>query len=462
MKVRYESTMGAVAAACGGRLLAGDASARVETITTDSRELGSRNLFVPLAGEKFDGHDYIEPLAKSGALAGFLTARESDRAPAERHGVAAVLCGDTLAAYGALASSHRSSMKAGIIAITGTNGKTTTKELLYAVLSEKYRCLRNEKNYNNEIGLPYTLLHLRPEHELAVVELGMNHAGEIDRLSRIARPDIAVITNIGEGHLEFLGSVEGVARAKAEILSGLVPGGKIFLNRDTECFDTLCDAARSRDCRIVTFGLYENALVRAEDYSLGVDECSVTVRGETYRAQVYGIHNVYNLLPVVAIALELGLEPDSIRRALASFRNIDKRSQVVERGFVLIDDTYNSNPLSTRYALMSIAAIFTGRRKVAVLADMKELGGSSAAFHERVGGMLVDYGFDMLCAFGEDARHYVSGALAAGMKREAAHHFDDRGELAEFLKGALSKDDVVLVKGSRSMKMEEVADALVR
>ncbi|HNU92408.1 MAG TPA: UDP-N-acetylmuramoyl-tripeptide--D-alanyl-D-alanine ligase, partial [Spirochaetota bacterium] len=195
----YESTMGAVAAACGGRLLAGDPSSAIETITTDSRELGSRNLFVPIVGERYDGHDYIEALAESGALTGFFTEREPDRVLAERHGVAAVLCDSTLEAYGALALSHRSSMNVKVIAITGTNGKTTVKEMLYSVLSEKYRCLKNEKNYNNEIGLPFTLLHLRPEHELAVVELGMNHPGEIERLSLMARPDMAVITNIGEG-----------------------------------------------------------------------------------------------------------------------------------------------------------------------------------------------------------------------------------------------------------------------
>jgi len=462
VKVSYESTMGAVAAACGGRLLAGDPSSAIETITTDSRELGSRNLFVPIVGERYDGHDYIEALAESGALTGFFTEREPDRVLAERHGVAAVLCDSTLEAYGALALSHRSSMNVKVIAITGTNGKTTVKEMLYSVLSEKYRCLKNEKNYNNEIGLPFTLLHLRPEHELAVVELGMNHPGEIERLSLMARPDMAVITNIGEGHLEFLGSVEGVAAAKAEVLKGLAPGGLIYLNRDTRCFDLLCEAALSRDCEVLSFGLYENARIRAEDYSLGVSECGVTICGETYRAPVYGIHNVYNLLPVVAIASELGLESERIRHALASFRNMDKRSQVFEGEFVLIDDTYNSNPLSTRYALMSIATVFPERRKIAALADMKELGASSAGLHEKVGGMIVDYGFDMLCAFGEDARHYVKGALAAGMRSDAARHFESKGDLAAFLKGTLSGGDVLLVKGSRSMKMEEVADALVR
>jgi UDP-N-acetylmuramoyl-tripeptide--D-alanyl-D-alanine ligase len=454
--------MGAIASACGGKLVVGGPSTPVETITTDSRELGMANLFVPIAGERFDGHDYISALAQSGSLAGFLTSRESDLSIAERSGAAAILCEDTLAAYGALAASHRASMKAKIVGITGTNGKTTTKELLCAMLSAKYACLKNEKNYNNEIGLPFTLLHLRPVHEVAVIELGMNHAGEIDRLSRIARPDVAVITNIGEGHLEFLETVEGVARAKAEILSGLVPGGKIFLNRDTQCFDVLCEAAGARDCEVITFGLYKNAHVYAEDYALGMADCSITVRGETYRVPVFGIHNLYNLLLAVALGIEFGVESGLIESALASFKNIDKRSQVIDKGFILIDDTYNSNPLSTRYALMSMVSVFPAHRKVAVLADMKELGAASASHHERVGRMMVEYGIDELCAFGDEARLYVEGALAAGMKRGAARHFEDRKELAEYLKRTLAKGDAVLVKGSRSMNMEEVADALVR
>lgn len=462
MKALFKSTMGAVAAACGGRLVAGDASVAVETITTDSRELGANNLFVPIVGEKHDGHDYIAPLAENGSLAGFLTARESDLATAGRFNTAAVLCDDTLAAYGRIATSHRASMKAGIVGITGTNGKTTTKELLYAALSAKYTCLKNEKNYNNEVGLPYTLLHLRPEHDIAVVELGMNHPGEIARLSRIARPDIAVITNIGEGHLEFLESVEGVARAKAEIVEGLAPGGKLYINQDSQCFDLLCETARARGCEVVSFGLYSSAHVFPQDYSLGAADCSVMYRGETYRAPLYGIHNLYNLLLAVALAGELGVEPELIKSGLSSFRSIDKRSQIIEKDFILVDDTYNSNPLSTRYAIMSIASIYPAHRKVAVLADMKELGPSSAAFHERVGRMMVDYEFDLLCAYGEDARHYVSGALAAGMKREAARHFGSKEEIGVFLKAWLKKGDVVLVKGSRSMKMEEVTDALVR
>lgn len=454
--------MGAIAAACGGSLVAGDPSVMVETITTDSRKLGAKNLFVPISGEKFDGHDYISSLAENGSLAGFLTARESDRATAGRFGTAAILCDDTLAAYGRIATTHRASMKARVIGITGTNGKTTTKELVYAALSAKYTCLRNEKNYNNEVGLPYTLLHLRPEHEVAVVEMGMNHAGEIGRLSRIARPDIALITNIGEGHLEFLETVEGVARAKAEIIEGLARGGRLYLNQDTQCFDILREAARAHGCEVVTFGLYAGALVHPEDYSLGTADCSIMYQGQTYRAPLYGIHNLYNLLLAVALGRELGVEPELIKSGLSSFRNIDKRSQIIDKDFILIDDTYNSNPLSTRYAIMSIVSIYPAHRKVAVLADMKELGSLSAAFHERVGRMVAEYDFDLLCAFGDDARHYVSGALAGGMKSEAVRHFGSREEIADFLKGWLAAGDVVLVKGSRSMKMEEVTDALVR
>jgi len=201
VKVDFQGNMGQVARYCGGTLIEGSPDAAFDTITTDSRALGNSNLFIPLKGEKFDGHAYIDELAGSGRLAGFLTMDESHGAAAARAEIAAVLCDDTLAAYGRIAAAHRDGVAPLVVGVTGTNGKTTIKEMAWSVLGRKYRCLKNEKNYNNEVGVPYTLLGLRPEHRCAVIEMGMNHPGEIGRLARIARPDIAVISSVGEGHL---------------------------------------------------------------------------------------------------------------------------------------------------------------------------------------------------------------------------------------------------------------------
>ncbi|HDP79739.1 MAG TPA: UDP-N-acetylmuramoyl-tripeptide--D-alanyl-D-alanine ligase [Spirochaetes bacterium] len=461
MKVDFQGNMGQVARYCGGTLIEGSPDAAFDTITTDSRALGNRNLFVPLRGEKFDGHSYIEELAGSGRLAGFLTMDESHGAAAARANVAAVLCDDTLAAYGRIAAAHRDSVAPLVVGVTGTNGKTTIKEMAWSVLGRKFRCLKNEKNYNNEVGVPYTLLGLRSEHRCAVIEMGMNHPGEIGRLARIARPDIAVISSVGEGHLEFLGSVENVARAKLEILAGMKNGAVVILNRDTACFDMLRDACREQEMTAVTFGLGENADWRPEEYALGKDHISFRVRGLGYRLPLYGIHNLYNALAVLALAERLGVGADDARDALSLFGGVDMRGRLIEKGYTIIDDTYNSNPLSLRYALISMAGVFPGNRKVAVLGDMKELGEEAERLHREAGAMAAELGVDELWTLGDLAAFFADGASGKGLEGRC-RRFNDRAALAAGLKASLVAGDVVLVKGSRSMKMEEIVDALVR
>ena len=235
--MEFNASLGNIAEWAGGVLLCGERSKEIHSITTDSREHGRDSLFVPIVGEKFDGHQFIDGLVKSGSIAAFLTRSDDHDKIARAYSVGAILCDDTLKAYGTLAAHHRSSMNAKVIGLTGTNGKTTTKELLWSILNRKYKTLKNDKNFNNEIGVPYTLLGLKEEHKWAVIEMGMNHIGEIDRLSGIVKPDLAIITNVGEGHLEFLGTVENVALAKSEIMNGMNTGSLIVLNKDTQCFD---------------------------------------------------------------------------------------------------------------------------------------------------------------------------------------------------------------------------------
>jgi UDP-N-acetylmuramoyl-tripeptide--D-alanyl-D-alanine ligase len=462
LKVEFDSTMGGLAAAGGGRLIQGSPGAAIHTITTDSRMLGRDNLFIPIIGEKFDGHRFIAELAGRGELTGFFTMRGEDGAIAREYGISAVLCEDTLQSYGRIASRHRDDIDPVVVGITGTNGKTTTKEIVSAVLATEKRCLKNEKNYNNEIGLPFTMLGLRREHEVLVVEMGMNHAGELDRLSRISRPDIALITNVGEGHLEFLGSVENVALAKSEIMHGMKPGSLIFINGDTQCFDILHSKARDMGLEIRTFGLGKKSDIHAGAYRLFSGGLEVDISGDVYRMPLYGIHNVYNCLAAVAIAMEFGINPANIKGALGGFSNVGMRSQIIEGDFILINDSYNSNPLSSRYALISASMVFPDRRRIAVLSDMKELGESSAEFHREMGRDVAGNGFSLLFVWGEMSAHIADGAIRAGMGAGSVLTFEKKDDLIKALHENIKKGDVVLVKGSRSMKMEEVAGAITR
>jgi UDP-N-acetylmuramoyl-tripeptide--D-alanyl-D-alanine ligase len=458
----FTASLGSIAELAGGVLLCGDRNKEIHSITTDSRELGKDSLFVPIVGEKFDGHQFIDGLVKSGSIAAFLTMSDEHDKIARAYGTGAILCDDTLKAYGCLASYHRSSMKAKVIGITGTNGKTTTKELLWAVLNRKHKALKNEKNFNNDIGVPYTLLGLKEEHKWAVIEMGMNHKGEIDILSRMAKPDFAVITNVGEGHLEFLGTVENVAAAKSEIMNGMEPGSMIILNRDTQYYDLLREKASDMGVNIRTFGLSDDADVKPETYKLFSDSIKFGYNNDEYAVPLYGIHNLYNALAAMAAALELGVEANIIKDAFIDFKNIDMRSQIIaDKEYTVINDTYNSNPLSAGYAVKSLQEIFSGKRRIAILSDMKELGSTSKHYHTQLGKQVGLSGIEMLFTWGEMAENIALGAKESGMKNGSAVHFKIKSELINFAKNNLNKDDVILVKGSRSMKMEEVVEAII-
>jgi UDP-N-acetylmuramoyl-tripeptide--D-alanyl-D-alanine ligase len=334
--------------------------------------------------------------------------------------------------------------------------------MIHAVLSTRWNTLKNIKNYNNEIGVPFTLLGLESGHEAAVIEMGMNHSGELTRLAAMTRPTIGLITNVGEGHLEFLGSVENVAHAKAEMMSGMAPGSTILLNRETECLDILREHASERVWWSNLRALQPGADYAPESYSLDAGSCSFVLRGVECVLPLYGVHNLFNAVAAMAIAIELGLDAGQAAAALASFENVDKRSQRIEREFVLFNDTYNSNPLSLRKALESVSAVYPDRRKIAVLADMKELGEASEYYHRQAGHEVFENGFTLLYTWGEMAGWMAAGARAAGMAASAVRHFDDKSALTADVRHECAAGDVLLIKGSRSMKMEEVAEELLR
>ncbi len=461
MKGIFRTTSGEIAAITGGELISGGENITLETITTDSRELGENNLFIPITGEKFDGHDFIQELLKSGKISCTLTMKSGYESVAAESGKALIKCEDTLAALGRIGKYHRERFSPLTIGITGTNGKTTTKELVYAALSAKYNTLRNTKNYNNEIGVPFTLLQMDSSHEAAVIEMGMNHSGEIERLSNIVQPDIAVITNIGAGHLEFLGSIENVAHAKSEILSGMKRGSTLIVNRETECFHLVERHAAENGVKVVTYGIEAGADIRPDSFNLTRDSVSVSYKGRRISVPLYGRHNVFNLIAAIAVAEIAGVDLGDAAAKLSSFENVGGRSEVIDRGYIVINDTYNSNPLSSLYALESVCDVFPEKRKIAVLSDMKELGEVAGLYHMKVGEFVAARNFYQLLLFGEMSEYYMKGASAAGMNPDKIKIFESKDQVAEFLLSGLCQKDVVLVKGSRSMKMEDVVNRLI-
>jgi UDP-N-acetylmuramoyl-tripeptide--D-alanyl-D-alanine ligase len=458
LKGSFKSTSGGIASITGRRLVCGGNDIPIDTISSDSRDLGDNTLFVPVIGEKFDGHDFIKELMTDRKIACSLVMKEGYEKYAADSGL--IMCDDTLKALGRIGKFHRDRFSPVTIGITGTNGKTTTKELVYTVMSSVYRTLKNEKNYNNEIGVPFTLMGLDRSHEAAVIEMGMNHLGEIERLSLMVSPDIGVITNVGAGHLEFLGSMENVACAKSEIMKGMKRGSTLIVNRDTECFHIVSNIAGQHGIKLFTYGLGRDSDLYPESYTLSPERTSVVYKNVILSVPLYGKHNVYNILAALSIAEILKINIATVAEALSGFKNVGGRSEIIYNGFTLINDTYNSNPLSSLFALESVAEVFPGRRKIAVLADMKELGESAGLYHMKVGEFAGLRKFDLLLLYGEMSGYFERGALSAGMASDSVRRFDTKEEIVNYLKKYLKDNDVVLVKGSRSMKMEDVLNGL--
>jgi len=274
-------------------------------------------------------------------------------------------------------------------------------------------------------------------------------------------PEIGVITSIGAGHLEFLGTVENVARAKSEIVSGMKKDSLLLVNGDTECLNIVHELAVSAELKVLTYGLNQRCNFKPESYKMTQAGVSLVYSGIDFSVPLYGKHNLYNLLAAIAIADLVGISLSEVKERLASFENVAGRSEIIDRGFIVINDTYNSNPLSSLYALESLCEVFPSRRKIAVLADMKELGELAPLYHIKVGEFVAARNFKELLLFGDMAQYYQKGALSAGMKADKIMIFDDKMALALYLREKLTERDVVLVKGSRSMKMEDVVQRLI-
>ena len=443
----------------GGRLVGEDV--RSTGVSSDSRKLAKGDLFIALRGEHFDGYEFVLTAAQAGAAASLVNADSYEKRSLNlEHGHPILLVGDTRFALGQLAAYWRKQFDIHLVAITGSNGKTTVKEMLAGILREASgsdeAVLATKGNFNNDIGMPLTLLQLNQQHRYAVIEMGMNHPGEIDYLTRIAAPDVALITNASGAHLEGVGSVEAVARAKGEIFAGLQHHGTAVINADDEHAPMWRALAGAH--QLLEFGLDVHADVNGtwhqQGYGLQLD---VTAPQGMFAVDLHvpGVHNARNALAATAAACVLNVSLEKIAAGLEKFSGVAGRMQrkAARRGATLIDDTYNANPASMRAAISVLAQ--AGGKRVLVLGDMGELGDNAAAFHAEIGNEARLAGIDKLFAL---------GALSGNAVREfgsGARHFARIEDLQNALENELAADTTVLVKGSRFMKMERVVEFLV-
>jgi UDP-N-acetylmuramoyl-tripeptide--D-alanyl-D-alanine ligase len=436
-------------------------SGPIGAVTTDSREIGPKSVFVALPGERADGADFVGAAFEKGALAAIVSESGAGKVPGELARTRPVfVVRDPVEALGDMARAHRLRYRhVPLVAITGSSGKTTTKEMLACLLSRSRRVLCNPGNRNNLIGMPLALLSLSEEHDVAILEMGTNSPGEIARLAGIAAPDIGLITNIAPAHLAGLGSMEGVAREKGELFRALLPEGVAVVNATD--LRAVREAARCA-AEKVYFGVpmndFHGRILSMTDTGMRI--AIRTPAGEfTSSIGVSGEHHLMNALAATAVAFTLGMRPEGMEEGFATFSSVPGRfhAEPLRGGGLLLDDSYNANPASVEAALRSLAALSRGRRTVVVFGDMLELGQSSPSSHFRIGHLAASLGIGRLFAIGRDAEYAVRGACEGGMDPLAADHFTDRETLREAVRGFLEEGDVVLVKGSRGMRLDAVA-----
>jgi len=432
-----------------------DHKALPQGYSIDSRTIQLGELFFAVKGERMDGHDFVQPALERGAVAAIVRKDQLVRYPVKTRLMAV---DDTLTALQTLAAAVRRLWGKPLIAVTGSTGKTTTKEAIAHLLCVRFRVMKSEGNFNNHFGLPLMLLKLEPGHDVAVIELGMSHPGEIAALAKIAQPEIGVVTNVAPVHLEFFKSVAEIARAKYELIESLPAGGTAVLNTDDEYVSQF---GRDFHGKVVTYGLRATADVRVENIQPHGSEGSVfdvVVGGCREKAvlPLVGTHNIYNALAAVAVGLERGLSPSEAVGRLASLAPADKRGQVVQVGNItVINDCYNSNPKALE-AMVDALAAMPGRRRIVVAGEMLELGPASEEMHRRAGQHMAEKKIDLLLGVRGLAKHMVEGARQAGMRAEFVATPEDAGE---WLARETRDGDVALLKASRGVKLEQALES---
>jgi len=456
--------------ATGGHLLSGSKSGRPSRLSIDSRTAKPGEFFVAIQGHRFDGHLFVPEALKKGVTGVLVRGDFKASLPRQRQRPAPIMIGvdDPIRAFQDLAGFHRRRFDIPVIAISGSNGKTTTTQMIGNILRQEFHLLQTKGNLNNHIGVPLTLLRLTRRHQLTVLEMGINQFGELTRLCSIARPTVGVLTNIGRTHLAGLKQLDGVARAKGELVASLPTNGSAILNADDGYFPFLSSLAKGP---VLSFGFAPHADVHITRLrSQRSHAWTFTLRRPGYHRPVavqlpaHGLHNVANAAAASAASFVMGVKSASIRNGLAQFRPMAMRTEIVQWNRVkILNDAYNANPTSMQVALETLSQMSGTRRRIAVLGDMLELGRMAKAAHEEIGVLVANLGIDDLIVCGALGTHTATGAIKAGMCRDhvvVTHDDPDTGypTLLDCLVERLAPGDSVLVKGSRAMQMERIVD----
>jgi len=443
-----------IAQLAGGSISSGDQTVVVNKVSTDSRTLKSSELFVALRGENFDGHNFVESAAQIGAAGAIVESTWNGEIPKN---FALIRAKDTLQAYQDLAANYRKSLTLKVVAITGSNGKTSTKDFTAAVLAHRFRVTKTEGNFNNHVGLPRTILEATSADEIGVWEIGMNHPGEIATLAKVAAPDVAIITNIGVAHIEFMGSREKIAEEKAALAEAVGADGAIILNADDLFTKTIASRARGK---VILAGTNSGSIQAAEITQSGTGADFTILEGaHRCRAQlsVPGLHMVQNALLAVAAGRAFGLSLEECAAELVAAPLTRARSQIKDIGGVqFLDDSYNANPDSMKAALRTLVELDADGKRIAVLGEMRELGDQSERGHREVGETAAVLKIDQLIAIGDIAAAIADAAGQAGLRKTTI--VKSTSEAAEVLGEIAAPGDLVLIKGSRAARTEEVIE----
>ena len=433
-----------------------DAEIYFEGVTTDSRKITSGELFIAIKGEIFNGEDFAAEALKKGAAA-VLVSKNFDK---ELAGIV-LKVDDTLKAYGQIASAWRNRFDIPIVAVTGSNGKTTTKDLTAAALNGLGNVQKTSGNFNNEIGVPMTLLELNEKHKAAVVEIGMRGLGQIESLAEFVKPTIGIVTNVSETHIELLGSIENIARAKGELVEAIEAGGTIILNADNIHTAAMKNLAKP-GVNVMTYSLEGEADLVAKDILIGsvATEFTLSYGGADYDFEIpmIGRHNVSNALAAIAAGLTVGLNVEEIQRGISTLTTTKMRFEVIRRdGLTIVNDAYNASPASMRVAIKTMSEVYGGRL-IAVLGDMLELGDISERVHKEIGAELVENKFDTLITLGELGKFIAQGAREAGL--ENVYSFDTHEAAAKKILELVRVGDTILFKASHVMHMEKIIELI--
>ncbi len=439
-----------------GQLINGEKNINVNGVSTDSRNIIKGNLFIPLRGESYDGHSFVVQAYNAGALATLW----QENIPVPDIDLSFILVPDTLLALQDLALYYRDQINPIVIGVTGSNGKTTTKDIIYSILINKYKVHKTKGNLNNHIGVPLTILTMPEDTEVAVIEMGMSNIGEIERLSVLAKPDFVVITNIGESHIEFLLTRENIASAKIEILKGLKYNGYAILPGD----ETLIRS------RVIDYEVKNIIWVGQKDtndvYPLVIKTSNlegiafIDSNNEEYFIPLLGIHNIINALMAIQVAKKLGVDKQYIQLGLTNIELTGMRLEKVytKNGCLALNDTYNASPTSMMASLKFLESLTQFEYKVAVLGDMLELGINAEKYHEQIGKICADINLDYLIVIGEFGKSTIRGAINNGLNELKIKHFKDINTISKFILEQVPESTVILVKGSRGNRLERVID----